>query len=566
MSNLSPCLDRYVNRYVIQPSSQQPMPSYFQMHQYPSPSPTFGPMPNNSMFGYPNGWTGIPLISTVSRKPRKYNNNNNSLQALCEYDESAMSKLAIHAQGAPLIFSGRYKGKHFKKGSSVHQSKENSLNYKNNKVPQTTDDKIFNINSHGFDTSCMTNESCLPRIIKPRKRRKKDRKPPLSHHDPSTSTTSLSTTSNGLSNIISNGSQDFNNMLQYNNNSNRSYDFIHKSLAITTPTKNNFYSPIKMYGHELLLNDSTPISLSNSSLSSSTASSITNITSSCSCRLCDPFCKIWAFPLRRSCSDNSADLELYTGELVQGKKDVGVIGGNRTLQPHKTNWTNSKSMNTKELNNLYQQSSKKNNVSHIERLRHESLSDSGDSGCDLLSCLTVSEDTLANVNNLELKHSIAHLDPNDLMSENLYDISKQLSNITLLEFNDHVKSNNNENLSLSISSDRSSVFSDNSITSDGNNKLKQFLSFDPINLLNVNKFTLDHSQLLISPILVDNKQNPISCILNSASDKEIDVQESIHFDLDEDFSKEMYDSNDISIWKNRLLLNLENCPKLEAET
>lgn len=540
MSNLSPCLDRYVNRYVMQPT-QQPIPGYFQMHQYPSTSPAVGP--NSSMFGcYPNGWTGIPLISTVSRKPRKYHNNsiNNSSQS-CDYNESAMSQLAIHAQGAPLIFSGKYKAKPFKKESN--QSKENSLNnYKNH-----VGDKSFNASTHNYDT----NENCLPRIIKPRKRRKKDRKLPLIHRDPISMAQLLPDSSlvSNVSNIkTTTDSPAFDNLSQYKKLSVGHDDFFHKSLSITTQSS-NYCSPNKIYGHELQpSSESTLKSFFNSSIPSFKTSSVTNITSSCSCRLCDPFCKIWAFSLRRSCSDNSADLELYTGELSHSKKDVGVIGGNRTFHPPKSDWSSSKHSNDNDFSSLYHQSSNKITESHIERLRQESLSDSGDSGCDLLSgCLTISDDVLANVPNSVLKRSSAVLDPNELISENLNDISKQLSNITLLEFNEHVRSNNQERFSLSSSSDSSSVFSDNSFT------YEKFENFDAKN---------SDSQILISPILVNKKQTTISCMLN---DKDINVkqqvQDSVYFPQD---SKAVYNCNDLSIWKNRLFLNLENSPKSEG--
>lgn len=112
-------------------------------------------------------------------------------------------------------------------------------------------------------------------------------------------------------------------------------------------------------------------------LSDSSDSGINNL--ACSCRLCDPFCKIWAFPLRRSCSDNSAEIELNRA------KDVGVIGSNRS-NSFRSEWRSSP-------HSLEQQ------PDASPGSRKGSFSDSGDSGCDLLSGLTFcSEDILSSVN------------------------------------------------------------------------------------------------------------------------------------------------------------------------
>uniref|UniRef100_A0A182KEP0 Uncharacterized protein n=1 Tax=Anopheles christyi TaxID=43041 RepID=A0A182KEP0_9DIPT len=86
------------------------------------------------------------------------------------------------------------------------------------------------------------------------------------------------------------------------------------------------------------LNAAVPESLpdqepSNSSPSYSTSLSMPepkspSAGSNCSCRLCDPFGRIWAFPMLRPTSCSSADG--FEMEERNNKKNVGVIGSNRS--------------------------------------------------------------------------------------------------------------------------------------------------------------------------------------------------------------------------------------------
>lgn len=120
------------------------------------------------------GWTGMPLISFANnhRRTRKEHDTRSSSPRVLEEPTSALSQLAVHTQGVPLILSNR------------HGSRRNKNNTRNN-IPQKIEPikkdntrPVDSISIASDESSGSNNsETCLPRIIKPRKRRKKDRKP-----------------------------------------------------------------------------------------------------------------------------------------------------------------------------------------------------------------------------------------------------------------------------------------------------------------------------------------------------------------------------------------------------
>lgn len=378
MSSTSSCMDGYGN-YVMH---QQQVPSNFY-----SPNSSNQRYQNaNGSFGYPTGgeWAGAPLIKTPAEPHHKklFTSRSNGY----EYDESSMSRLAKHTHGAPIIMSSRYRSKSMKPMQPFGHENGNSRNYNGfTKAPPSDD-------AHNYDDSGYhANGTCLPRIIKPRKRRKKDRKPMVGgasmENNPPSPFTFASNQSSGFMQNVS--------VVGGNNAFQQSETF--KRPA--PPNENNlFFNGDFDPGSMLPLPSSTsssPISLSNSSLSSSTT------TSSCSCRLCDPNCKIWAFPLRRSFSDNSAvEMDHHNNNIhsdgvhiAAGRKDVGVIGGNRVRTEISTGVGEStiSILDMIEFNNYQNQQ-----IADVNRLRSESLSDSGDSGCDLLlGGLNISDDILS---------------------------------------------------------------------------------------------------------------------------------------------------------------------------
>ncbi|XP_055383435.1 hybrid signal transduction histidine kinase A [Condylostylus longicornis] len=411
-----------------------------------------------------NGWAGIPLISNSSaiRRPRKistnsYNTNNNSAptavsnknvlngissqqnsghqiqknnqhkflitNSTSEYDENAMSKLAIHAHGVPLILAGRYKhsrnnysknnansrntpssNNNTRSDTTIKNDNENhncnlsevdkankkrdDKNYKNdkNQVELIKNDSVecvqklsisnvenssyndcnekissssslsssssdsVSVNSDECNTQSNSNntknnnlqDTCLPRIIKPRKRRKKDRKMPgnvyVSNDQTSSSLPSSSSVNNGSQTNVNNNGNLYNDSSKNIENKHLKSFSITRTPSVKTEIINKNYKLINQCNQTMKIPNSTPKHdfKSTSSTSSITSSSVSSLSSSsqgigngttpsttlCFCRQCDPSCRIWAFPLRRSCSDNSAD--------IQRTKNVGVIGSGST--------------------------------------------------------------------------------------------------------------------------------------------------------------------------------------------------------------------------------------------
>lgn len=460
MSSTSSCMDGYGN---------------FMMHQQQVSSNFYNQSSNqqryqnaNGSYGYPNEWAGSPLIksSSEARHKKVFSSRSNG----CEFDESSMSRLAKHTHGAPIIMSSRYRNKSSKPMQSFGHEGGSVRNQNSSKAPPSSDE-MHNYEDSGYHA----NGTCLPRIIKPRKRRKKDRKPingaPV-ESNPLSPFTFAANQSNGFMQSMSAANN--------NNNSN----------AFQNQMNENFKRPAPPNDSNLFFNcdfdpsivmplpsstSSSPISLSNSSLSSST-------TSSCSCRLCDPNCKIWAFPLRRSFSDNSApELDHHSNGNSDGahietsKKDVGVIGGNRV----KTEWNHSGESTfsildmiefsdyNKNQHHLHHQ--QKSAITDVNRLRSESLSDSGDSGCDLLlGGLNISDDLLSS--------TVIKTVGDGLIGDGLNAITQQLSDFSLMASttsdtkeinfsdNDFSHLDANECVEKRVSIDSSSAFPFNTIT------------------------------------------------------------------------------------------------------
>lgn len=114
-----------------------------------------------------------------------------------------LARLAVHTQGAPLILSKTYN----------HRKNKQQRN-QNPVKPTTNGRQDINANSAADTVSVTSDESytstsseqCLPRIIKPRKRRKKDRKnPPFEPTFQSSDSTELS--SDGTSPEVPNSSR-----------------------------------------------------------------------------------------------------------------------------------------------------------------------------------------------------------------------------------------------------------------------------------------------------------------------------------------------------------------------
>ncbi|KXJ80912.1 hypothetical protein RP20_CCG022777 [Aedes albopictus] len=309
-----------------------------------------------------NGWAGVPLISTAARRPRKFPptvpnvpvNHYQPVNSKADFDENAMSRLALHAHGAPLILANnRYRSNSNKTSGHINKPKQvpsrDDHSHHQIKLSQNMVNQQFSaaVVSHPNDThsvasdesspgttnsssSSTSSDTCLPRIIKPRKRRKKDRKPNVQNITPITgtvTTTPSSTTSTSTD-----------------------------SLAVGL-------GPGQLAtNHTLILDETTRDFLNEIAL-------IAN-------------------------AGGHFDFKI---ELNRAK-DVGVIGSNRS-NSFRSEWRSSP--------HSLDQPSDKRQLPHQPAQqefgsgssRKGSFSDSGDSGCDLLSGLTFcSEDILGSVN------------------------------------------------------------------------------------------------------------------------------------------------------------------------
>ncbi|XP_060524601.1 uncharacterized protein LOC132701006 [Cylas formicarius] len=114
-----------------------------------------------------DGWAGgLPLISFANHQRR----------------DSPLARLAVHARGAPLILAKSYQHRKNKPQRAVGNDVAASPAVQHTKVFENSNNKKLNVDaiSVASDESygSQNSETCLPRIIKPRKRRKKDRKAP----------------------------------------------------------------------------------------------------------------------------------------------------------------------------------------------------------------------------------------------------------------------------------------------------------------------------------------------------------------------------------------------------
>lgn len=154
--------------------------------QYANTAPGFPP-PYYPHYGvpHPSAWLGAPLISMAGRAPPQTRNN-------------PVSKMAMHAQGVPLIIQNRQDRRKYNntpeqrnnrpsahsesltrdrcepaEGNRPRNQQQAARTARGGRNNNTDAVSVASDESSGSTNS----ETMLPRIIKPRKRRKKDRKP-----------------------------------------------------------------------------------------------------------------------------------------------------------------------------------------------------------------------------------------------------------------------------------------------------------------------------------------------------------------------------------------------------
>lgn len=145
-------VERYIGACLISSRKSQQQQQQQQKFGYPT-----------DLYGYGrfrcDGWAGgMPLISFANQR--------------CNHKEDPLVRLA----GAPLIQAHRYRKK---KKNEENNTKKGASATKSDTASVTSDESA-------------NAENCLPRIIKPRKRRKKDRKPPQPQRQDGFSTDSAS--------------------------------------------------------------------------------------------------------------------------------------------------------------------------------------------------------------------------------------------------------------------------------------------------------------------------------------------------------------------------------------
>lgn len=419
MMNSSSCMKRYENYQTA--THHSPSLSFNYSNNFPlqknSPETTFN-------YSNANDWTGFPLIKFADSSPFRRISNNSFHEPRNNYNKTV--RKVNHAAAVSKSLTGC-------------QNETNPFNDENIQI-----DKIENfITQKACDNGEVHialnhgNGTFLPRIIKPRKRRKKDRKPTNNlqqtvENASSTFPFTFSSTTNETMQNLSDRNVDC-----VNENNNYNYIQNSRNLKATKCDANVYFNNTKFNSNLLTSNvassssiSSSPISLSNSSLSSST-------NSSCSCRLCDPNCKIWSFPLRRSFSDNSASkMESKDSCSIdnvynqKSAKDVGVIGGNRSKSDGKSC---TKSLLT--LMDIIESEQNQQNLpsSMSQFINNPNLNILDNSVCNLvLNNLRISDDILS---------STIKTVNEDISNNDLNDITQHLSSFNLLD-------NNNEDPSI----------------------------------------------------------------------------------------------------------------------
>lgn len=238
-----------------------------------------------------DGWAGgMPLISFANHQRRLKKNDNDNNQNIVD---DPLTRLAVHTKGAPLIVTKSYnhrKNKVHRNNNGNNQTKifENSNvkqqnNYQGQQHPQSNNASTDTVSVTSDESSVSNNsENCLPRIIKPRKRRKKDRKPPLlarSFNQDGFSTDSNSPdVDNSQSNILS-----LNQFVPF------TFDLYGSSYK--TP------KPVSLIDRLYILGDISETPKLHHSFEDieepDDAKDINDNQTSCQCRYCDPAGQIW---------------------------------------------------------------------------------------------------------------------------------------------------------------------------------------------------------------------------------------------------------------------------------
>lgn len=294
--------------------------------QYAATAPGFPPPYYPPPYGvpHPNAWLGAPLISMAGRQPPQSRN-------------TPVSKLAIHARGAPLIIQNRHDRRKYtiapeqrnhrplgqtENFSRVCDAPPETNRPRNQCQQQQTRSMRGGRNNNTDAVSVASDESSgsnnsetmLPRIIKPRKRRKKDRKPNnIVPHD-------LTTPSLDLGDVDHCAVSGFNSSHSlYEDNYCRDmslrYRLDVKVLEYPEPVPESYR--VSALGEAL---EATRFGLAEA------ASPVESAVSSCQCRLCDPVGQIWDADSIADLLDENSCGDFAPTKLEESMKIVGPLG------------------------------------------------------------------------------------------------------------------------------------------------------------------------------------------------------------------------------------------------
>lgn len=306
--------------------------------QYATTAPGFLPPYYPPPYGvpHPNAWLGAPLISMAGRAPPPSRN-------------TPVSKLAMHAQGAPLIIQNRHDRRKFTNApeqrnhrplmsSTDHVSRDKSEVPEGNRQrhqqqqPRSTrggrNNNTDAVSVASDESSGSTNsETMLPRIIKPRKRRKKDRKPNnIVPHDLSTASLDLGevdhcavsglTSSHGLYEDT------------YCREMSLPYRLDVKVVEYPDPAPETYR--VSALGEAL---EATRFGVAEA------ASPVESAVSVCQCRLCDPVGQIWDADSIADLLDENSCGDFAPTKLEESMKVVGPLGKRGTDTTLRRSWS-----------------------------------------------------------------------------------------------------------------------------------------------------------------------------------------------------------------------------------
>lgn len=252
-------------------------------------------------------------------------------------NNTPVSKLAMHAQGAPLIIQNRHDRRKYNtapeqrnqrlSGHNEHTTREKCEQTSEGNRPRNQQQQLSRSTRGGRnnntdavsvasdESSGSTNsETMLPRIIKPRKRRKKDRKPNNIAHDINAATLDLGDVEHCAASVIGTAT----------------HNIYEESYAREIPL------PYRLDVKVLEYPDSVPEPYRVSALGevleatrfgvAEAVSPTESAVSSCQCRYCDPVGQIWDADSIADLLDENSSGDFAPTKLEDSMKVVGPLG------------------------------------------------------------------------------------------------------------------------------------------------------------------------------------------------------------------------------------------------